>query len=75
MSKQIAKKKLTKKWGNKMPTIKAPKYPVNDTERALRFAKKYVNELKYVQAWKRWLLWDGEGRFDSVESEERAAPG
>jgi putative DNA primase/helicase len=34
-------------------------YPLNDTERAQRFAKKYANELKYVQAWKKWLVWNG----------------
>jgi putative DNA primase/helicase len=28
-------------------------------ERAQRFAKKFAGELKYVQAWKKWLLWDG----------------
>jgi putative DNA primase/helicase len=39
--------------------VSASDYPVNDTERAQRFAKKFAGELKYVQAWKRWLLWDG----------------
>jgi len=39
--------------------VSASDYPVNDTERAQRFAKKFAGELKYVQAWKKWLLWDG----------------
>ena len=34
-------------------------YPVNDSERAQRFAKQFAGELRYVQAWKQWLLWDG----------------
>src|SRR6266478_937613 len=39
--------------------VSASDYPVNDMERAQRFAKKFAGELKYVQAWKKWLLWDG----------------
>jgi hypothetical protein len=45
--------------------IPAPKphalalFPVNDTERAERFVKLFAAELRYVHAWKRWLLWDG----------------
>jgi putative DNA primase/helicase len=34
-------------------------YPVNDTERALRFAAEFGGELRYVQTWKQWLVWDG----------------
>jgi P4 family phage/plasmid primase-like protien len=34
-------------------------YPTNDTERAERFAAKFKDELRYVKAWKRWVVWDG----------------
>jgi putative DNA primase/helicase len=34
-------------------------YPVNDTDRAIRFAKAFEGELRYVQAWKTWLVWNG----------------
>src|SRR4030095_13658148 len=34
-------------------------YPTNDTERAERFAAKFKDELRYVKAWKRWVIWDG----------------
>lgn len=34
-------------------------FPVNDTERAARFVELVGEELRYVHAWKRWLLWDG----------------
>jgi putative DNA primase/helicase len=58
---KLIKKKPTKKWAKKrdIPTPVRTSYPLNDTDRAQRFAKKYANELKYVQAWKQWLLWNG----------------
>jgi putative DNA primase/helicase len=58
---KLIKKKPAKRWAKKkdIPTPVRTSYPVNDTQRAQRFAKKYANELKYVQAWKQWLLWDG----------------
>jgi putative DNA primase/helicase len=64
MKKKLVKlttRKLAKKWAKKkdVPTPVRTSYPVNDTERAQRFAKKCANELKYIQAWKRWLLWNG----------------
>ena len=59
VKKKPAKKKLAKEWKKKMPTVKASDYPRNDMERAVRFAKTFAGELKYVQAWKKWLLWDG----------------
>jgi putative DNA primase/helicase len=34
-------------------------YPENDSERAVRFAKKFAGELRYVAAWDKWLIWDG----------------
>jgi putative DNA primase/helicase len=34
-------------------------YPANDSERAVRFAAKFASELRYVKAWKQWLVWDG----------------
>src|ERR1700730_16619473 len=34
-------------------------YPGNDTERAERFVKLFADELRYVHAWKSWLIWDG----------------
>src|SRR6267143_56053 len=34
-------------------------YPLNDSERAERFAKLFAADFRYVHAWKRWLLWDG----------------
>jgi putative DNA primase/helicase len=39
-------------------SVNASDYPVNDMERAQRFAKRFAGELKYLQAWKKWLLWD-----------------
>ncbi|MEY2502274.1 MAG: putative primase/helicase [Verrucomicrobiota bacterium] len=33
-------------------------YPVNDTERAWRFAETFRGEVRYVQAWKQWVIWD-----------------
>jgi putative DNA primase/helicase len=59
MSEKIEKKKLAKKWKKEMPTPKSPNYPRNDMERAVRFAKRFAGELKYVHAWKKWLRWDG----------------
>jgi phage/plasmid-associated DNA primase len=58
---KLMSKKPAKKWAkNKdIPKPVRTSYPLNDTERAQRFAKKYANELKYVQAWKQWLLWNG----------------
>jgi putative DNA primase/helicase len=60
-NKKLMTKKPTKKWAKKKHIPKPVRtwYPQNDTERAQRFAKKYAAELKYVQAWKKWLLWDG----------------
>jgi putative DNA primase/helicase len=58
MNKQIGKKKLAKTWKKKMPKATAPNYPRNDMERAVRFAKRFAGELKYVYAWKKWLRWD-----------------
>jgi putative DNA primase/helicase len=37
----------------------AGSYPRNDMERAQRFAHAFAGEIKYVPAWKKWLLWDG----------------
>lgn len=34
-------------------------YPMNDTERALRFASRFAAGVRYVPAWKKWLHWDG----------------
>jgi len=34
-------------------------FPLNDTERACRFAERFGDEMRYVHAWKRWLIWDG----------------
>lgn len=43
-----------------IPEVKgAGSYPQNDTERALRFAEKFSDEVRFVQAWKKWLIWDG----------------
>jgi phage/plasmid-associated DNA primase len=55
------KKKPVKRWAKKkdIPTPGRTSYPANDTERAQRFAKKFAGELKYVQAWKKWLVWNG----------------
>jgi putative DNA primase/helicase len=54
---------LVKEWvaDEKIPASPAriSDYPLNDTERAVRFAKSFARELKYVPAWKKWLLWDG----------------
>ncbi len=58
---KLIKKKPAKRWAKKkdIPAPVRTSYPVNDTQRAQRFAKKYANESKYVQAWKQWLLWNG----------------
>jgi putative DNA primase/helicase len=55
---RLIKRKLAKKW-KETPKPGRTSYPVNDTERAQRFAKKYANEFKYVQPWKKWLVWNG----------------
>ena len=34
-------------------------YPENDSDRAIRFAKEFGGDLRYVAAWKSWLYWDG----------------
>jgi len=34
-------------------------YPRNDTERAVRFAEEFGSDLRYVETWKSWFLWDG----------------
>jgi putative DNA primase/helicase len=34
-------------------------YPRNDSERAERFALKFGTDLRYVEAWKTWLRWNG----------------
>ena len=34
-------------------------YPLNDTERAWRFAERFGDQLRYVAKWKTWLVWDG----------------
>src|ERR1044071_2671937 len=34
-------------------------YARNDMERAMRFVQRHGNELRYVAAWKQWLVWDG----------------
>jgi putative DNA primase/helicase len=31
----------------------------SDEALALRFAERHINDLRYVPAWNRWLLWDG----------------
>jgi putative DNA primase/helicase len=36
-----------------------PIYPRNDSERAARFVELFADDLRYVQAWDKWLLWDG----------------
>jgi putative DNA primase/helicase len=58
---KLISKKPAKRWAKKknIPTPVRTSYPLNDTERSHRFAKKYADELKYVQAWKQWLLWNG----------------
>ena len=33
--------------------------PRNDSERAQRFVKLFADELRYVHAWEKWLLWNG----------------
>lgn len=38
--------------------VSASEYPVNDMERAERFAEAFAGELKYVQPWKKWLVWE-----------------
>ena len=34
-------------------------YPRNDTERALRFVDHFGGDLRYVEAWDQWLVWNG----------------
>jgi hypothetical protein len=53
----------------------APDVP-NDTDRgnATRFAKTYVDELRYVDTWKGWLYWDGQRWFrDELRTPTRKA--
>ena len=60
MKKQHDKRRRTKKWAprKKIPTPRV-NYPKNDSDRAVRFAKKFGRDLRYVPAWKTWLVWDG----------------
>ena len=38
-----------------------------DEALALRFSRRHANELRYVAAWGRWLIWDGKAwRFDET---------
>jgi putative DNA primase/helicase len=38
----------------------APKAPNNsDDDLALRFASRHVGELRYVDEWSRWMVWNG----------------
>jgi putative DNA primase/helicase len=41
------------------PEVLSVQYPRNDSERAARLAELFNDELRYVHAWKQWLLWDG----------------
>src|SRR5437879_13210087 len=41
------------------PQTSVVAYPTNDSQRGWRFVKLAGDELRYVHAWKRWLLWDG----------------
>lgn len=34
-------------------------YPENDSDRAVRFAERFGDDLRYVSCWKSWLQWDG----------------
>jgi hypothetical protein len=36
----------------------AASYPVNDSERAVRFANRFGSDLRYVATWKSWLRWN-----------------
>ena len=33
--------------------------PRNDSERAERFIELFADELRYIHAWEKWLLWNG----------------
>src|SRR5947208_1531165 len=37
----------------------AERHPRNDTERALRFVEHFGDDLRYVEAWDQWLVWNG----------------
>lgn len=41
------------------PEPPAVEVGLSDDELALRFTARYKDELRYVAAWDRWLLWDG----------------
>jgi putative DNA primase/helicase len=56
---EVKNRELRSRVGKAEFAASGDNYPVNDTQRALRFAKEFAGELRYVQAWKKWLLWDG----------------
>jgi putative DNA primase/helicase len=44
---------------NKVEQGVSQEYPRNDTERAVRFVQQFGADLRYVPAWKAWVVWDG----------------
>jgi putative DNA primase/helicase len=51
--------------GNTQDETRPPKF--TDESLALRFAELHANDLRYVAAWSRWLVWNGERwQFDDT---------
>jgi putative DNA primase/helicase len=44
---------------DQLPAPAASPYPLNDSERAVRFANHFGSDVRYVASWKSWLRWDG----------------
>src|SRR6266550_6410548 len=51
----------TEEWSetDNLPIPAASPYPLNDSERAVRFANHFGSDLRYVASWKSWLRWNG----------------
>lgn len=45
--------------GQADPWWPEPRYPLTDTGNAERIVDLYGSRIRYVEAWKKWLVWDG----------------
>jgi len=45
--------------GSAMPTRQPEAYPMTDVGNAEHFVAVYGENLRYIEAWKAWLVWDG----------------
>lgn len=48
-----------------------PQYALTDLANAKRFARMFGEDLKFCGAWNKWLVWDGQCRWEFDETGER----